>query len=83
MFSDVKEIIKKKSLNIYDHTYDLKENPEHYRGYTKKALAAKFELSEADLEGVATGEGDMINIDSIIADPNKKKNVVTDGSDLG
>ena len=62
---------------------DLKENPENYRGYTKKALAAKFELSEADLEGVATGEGDMINIDSIIADPNKKKNVVTDGSDLG
>ena len=62
---------------------DLQENPENYRGYTKKALAAKFELSEADLEGVATGEGDMININSIIADPSKKKNLVTDGGDLG
>ena len=56
---------------------DLEENPDKYRGYTKKKLAQEFDLTEADLSGVTTGEGNMINLDSILADPIEKKTQMT------
>ena len=56
---------------------DLEANPDKYRGYTKKKLAQEFDLTEADLAGVTTGEGNMINLDSILANPIEKKTQMT------